>query len=750
MKRYTNSVVLRVDSSSTGNADEGAEVLVKFAGTTDLAPVFSDDAGTVSLIQPFKTNTLAQKNPGQFTFVAADGIYDIVINENLGEDKKTVLSGESIKNKDTLNLTKAEMIASKFLELNDVVVVTDRDDGRFDIVSGETGNGRNIIQLTGTSFQAKLRVVGSLNVKQYGAPVNGIDDDSVILQAANDNFNSVFCPPGQYSIQNNFFINQEGKQWLGAGGATVFNLSSGKTITIGNDATSSFTNHKINVGQFKILAGIYGLSVGGNGTGPKAVLGEIHNIEIKSATGAGLRLISPQGVDFNNINCDLNNVGLLADDLQANTASSFFRCRFFNSTSYGVHIKTCAGLSFYKCNIESNGDFGAFLNKQVGSDIEGIAFYDCHIEANTTNSIKSDDDAINNIQIIGCRISGAPVIHLDLNGDNIRIENNKFLGGPTATVSLNTPNASFTYVGNTPGSLIARPSSDLGIDENDGRFTARELFANVIESGISETVGGVNKVIDNEIIDGKSLSSWKSAFGDLGFQLTRFNCGVDADRVGWIMGLPTLNGRYWMDGTGSLRFKSSLPTSDTDGVTIGSQTFTGTHIYKMGEEIEVGDIVKLVDRKLYITTHEKDPMCIGVFAGLSDLVKSSFGELNVRQPIDEGIPEPIEKTTNKKERIKRTKKSLDDHKKINKAKFDALPESDLGAVIAIGDTRTSQNGVTSEGINCIGDVKVGHLLCPSSTPGKAMAQEDDLTHSYTIGKAIDIKDGVIYAYIYSG
>ncbi len=98
MRRYTKSVAL-YETSSTKIPDEGAQVKVYLSTNpqfTTLATLFSDDDGTISLAQPFLTNTLAQQNPGQFTFVVDDGIYDIVVNENLGLTNQSVIASEKI------------------------------------------------------------------------------------------------------------------------------------------------------------------------------------------------------------------------------------------------------------------------------------------------------------------------------------------------------------------------------------------------------------------------------------------------------------------------------------------------------------------------------------------------------------------------------------------------------------------------------------------------------------------------------
>ena len=79
MIRFTRSVQLYQDAEGK-NPDEAAPVRVLIFGTATEATIFSDDAGTIPLAQPFLTNLLSQENPGQFTFVVSDGTYDIEVN----------------------------------------------------------------------------------------------------------------------------------------------------------------------------------------------------------------------------------------------------------------------------------------------------------------------------------------------------------------------------------------------------------------------------------------------------------------------------------------------------------------------------------------------------------------------------------------------------------------------------------------------------------------------------------------------
>jgi len=195
-------------------------------------------------------------------------------------------------------------------------------------------------------------------------------------------------------------------------------------------------------------------------------------------------------------------------------------------------------------------------------------------------------------------------------------------------------------------------------------------------------------------------------------QVTNYLTGSDNDRVGlYWRNSGVVNTRMWCDDTMDIRVHSGDPSSDTDGTVVGTQTFSGTHIYKTdATDLVVGQAVRLVGRKLVKTTSANDKLCVGIYAGQSGKIVDSFGQ--------------------------------------------ACNETDgYGhAVIALGDTRMKQSGTTTIGVLVDGSVEAGDLLCTSGTAGKLTVQADDIIRSYTVGKAIE--DGnasaPVYAYIYCG
>ena len=190
------------------------------------------------------------------------------------------------------------------------------------------------------------------------------------------------------------------------------------------------------------------------------------------------------------------------------------------------------------------------------------------------------------------------------------------------------------------------------------------------------------------------------------------SCGSDDDRTGLYWEQEgVINTRMWIDDTGDLRVFSGNPTADNSGTVVGTQTFTGTHIYKTDEtDLQVGEAVCLVGQKIVRATGAKSKTCVGIYAGQSWKIQDSLGN-----PCND--------------------------------------DDGWGhAVIALGDTRFHQTDTETVGVLVDGSVTAGDLLCTSSTAGKLTVQDDDIIHSYTVGKAMESGDGSapIYSYIYSG
>ncbi|MAG27900.1 hypothetical protein CMI47_20425 [Candidatus Pacearchaeota archaeon] len=178
----------------------------------------------------------------------------------------------------------------------------------------------------------------------------------------------------------------------------------------------------------------------------------------------------------------------------------------------------------------------------------------------------------------------------------------------------------------------------------------------------------------------------------------------------------------FFENDGTLKYLTGAsPSTHTAGGVVGTQTFTGSHFYATDlDDLVVGEAVKLENDKVVRCTSAKDKAAVGVFAGMTSPYKNSL--------------------TN------------------------ALPEEGAfwAAVASTGDARTHSFSkaapllgfrVCNEG----GAIAAGDLLCTSGVAGRLMKQDDDIVHSYTVGKALEAvsfdgdgnADG-IYGYLYCG
>jgi hypothetical protein len=228
--------------------------------------------------------------------------------------------------------------------------------------------------------------------------------------------------------------------------------------------------------------------------------------------------------------------------------------------------------------------------------------------------------------------------------------------------------------------------------------------------------------------------------------MRNYLCGADEDRVGLLWdNQGVLNQSMWCDDTGDIRVSGAYPTAHNSGTVVGTQTFTGTHIYKSSDETLVtGEAVKLVNRKLTRCTTAKDPTCIGIFIGKSDKIVDSFGNAcsydywNEAVKYLEGDEIP-------------SGKEVGDIKTEGFTEVKNASEGYPYAVASLGDTIANISGTKLEGVLVDSAVSAGDLLCTSSN-GLLTKQDDDIVHSYTVAKAGENGDNnaPVYAYIYCG
>jgi hypothetical protein len=262
------------------------------------------------------------------------------------------------------------------------------------------------------------------------------------------------------------------------------------------------------------------------------------------------------------------------------------------------------------------------------------------------------------------------------------------------------------YTGNQGGLDIRTSSNNIVLSDGDGNPRLTVNSNGTVSSGKYTSLS-----------DGQTMADFGFSGSNNTCSFRKFSCGPDTDRTGMRWDLQGVNNeRMWVDDTGDLRMHGADPTSDTSGAVVGTQTFSGTHIYKTDEtDLVIGEAVCLSGTKIVRSNSAMSKTCVGIYAGESGKKFDSFGQ-ECRD-------------------------------------VDNNPVNGVGhAVIALGDTRFKQNGNQTIGVLVDGSVTAGDLLCTSSTAGKLTVQSDDIIRSYTVAKAMENGDenNPVYAYIYSG
>ena len=402
------------------------------------------------------------------------------------------------------------------------------------------------------------------------------------------------------------------------------------------------------------------------------------------------------------------NVGIGRDSLSNNTASHNTAVGYQSLiTNTSGANGTAIGMDALKLNTtgSNNTAVGSVALDANTTGTANVALGRASLTTNTTGS-----------QNVGIGVSALEAVST---GDyNTSVGNNSLAAAATGS-------SSNTAIGYGAGSSITSGSKITTIGLFNGNQTGLDIRTSNKQIVLSDGDGtpaarwdGPNNQWYFNYYVAVSDGNFHSRFGggqssnnnQCGFAF--YSCGTDNDRTGMYWEQQgVVNSRMWVDNTNDLRIHSGNPTAHNSGTVVGSQSFTATHIYKTDEkDLKVGEAVCLVGQKIVRATDEKSKTCVGIYAGQSAKIQDSMG--NVCNDTDGW-----------------------GH-----------------AVISLGDTRLHQSDVETVGVLVDGSVSAGDLLCTSSTSGKLTVQDDDIIHSYTVGKAMESGDGSspIYAYIYSG
>lgn len=211
MQTYNNSVVLKFDDNTTGNADSGAPVTVRVAsvvpGSGALATIY-DNQGT-QILNPLTTDT-----DGNYSFKAADGVYDIVVRED--QASQYIIQNETLDGSLSIvtQRTTAELVSSTTVFDISYVVTTSGSGAAGDGGSSSWLQNGVVGQTPGQSpIDLGLNLLNDGNGDQWGV-IRGQTIDFTAIQ---------FFPlpfggegPGSYTYTTNGFkkvITSKSTEW---------------------------------------------------------------------------------------------------------------------------------------------------------------------------------------------------------------------------------------------------------------------------------------------------------------------------------------------------------------------------------------------------------------------------------------------------------------------------------------------------------------------------------------------------------
>jgi hypothetical protein len=685
--------------------------------------IYSDTALSTPLSQPIKTSGGIPSISGTATPFYSDGDYSI-----------------KVKNK------KGELV---FSSLNE----NDRLDAEF-LTFVQSGAGA----ISRSGLEKAREVVSAAD---FGfLPTSSASTNQAAIEAAHAASKTLFIPAGTYSLTGNFYAYREGHKIWGAGiGATIINITgSNPGFIIGNSSSTAENVHSCTLQDMTISGGTYPLQTGSSKS-PLTHLGSVARLKLSGGTAGGLYLYQTIA-SYDNLVIENNAKGIVT--LQAGgdpTNTDFNHCRIYQNTDEAIYLETFWGFRFNTCDIETSGKEGVYLKKSSGKQALNITFDNCWFENNVTGgktntaSIYAEADGANfvtNVNVRECtfnNVNGATNKHIRGYFNTLNTLNNHYITPSANAIEIDSSNTQGFLIGPYE-TVVNRRSCTLleGVNNYpNGKYYYDDTLDVTVGAGsdaITATIGNIEakngtfKGFKLSNSDGEVTGGYFITAAETGLAARHIFCGSDTDRVAWTYQVASvLNARTWMDNTGILRWKSINPTSATDGTVIGTQTFTGTHVYKAGDaDLQIGEAVKLVNRRIYRTTTEADPACIGVFAGKSALLKTSFDE-DVA-----GEREVVYKTV------------YDEEGNPSQVADDVIihDHQDPGyTVISLGDTRLHNDGVECLGVLVDCPVVAGDLLCTSSTAGKLTKQVDDIVKASTVAKVVEDGDqnGPVYAYI---
>lgn len=524
---------------------------------TPLASIYLDEDGTTPLSNPMNTDT---RGVAAFYIEAGEYIAEYQDDLQLVTSKFSVstsvlqnLGGlterSDLAQRNRFETTVAEIVTGVF-SVGDKLTVTDRDNAKFNIVSGGTANGIDILD-AGSGKTANLVVSKTLFAGKLGADETGANDDTAIIKRGVAILESIgggeLILPYIYSITDT--ITTKSRiiiDGLTSGG--LLQKSNGIPIlsSTGEGSVRNFEYRNLNLyyqtqqttaggsavrlskaGVFSYLYKLHGLNIKKpyhgiycpEETGSQSYLGTITNTVIEDSYSYGVKFLGD--LAGANTNIDLDQVWCVQTQGYETPTSSGFDLRRIQDLNVGriacdhvqqraLNVQTCTGtiqsLSVESCDYTYSSGINSIVNVSGGAlRIENVIFVGNNL------TISGDADITLILTNSGCKLDLGIVTDLNnvindtssgkfltiIGFDSSSIVTNDMYVGPTPVIrDANTPRTIRSFAGRSRLQYFGGPVSVAAGGFLDTGTGARPVDADVrLVLPTSDTTAGVYPMI---------------------------------------------------------------------------------------------------------------------------------------------------------------------------------------------------------------------------------------------------------------
>jgi hypothetical protein len=385
-----------------------------------------------------------------------------------------------------------------------------------------TGTPIVVNMTTGQPFvyvNGSIAPLGTVNVKGFGAKGDGVTDDSAAFNAATAASQDVYVPAGTYMVKDVRVF----------GDATLRGAGMERTIL---KASGNCTNAVVY--GYNPRFRVENMTINGNATGGYTNIGVLSDGTVTDFANFS--------IEFERL--EILNCGSYGMKLMGANIPTIRNCAFNDCGNTELYLDSCHWFRVVGCDFEQSSA-GAIDVVNVTSH-GGLAPGGGIIESNWFEALEADyaittefyNVAIRNNKFLVQDVTTA-TIRVKAGADYTTIEQNNFQDGPTNCVQVDAT-AVNTYVGRNRGITTYAGSTTPGLLDNG--------TATVVEGSDETANSAVRKATSHSFSDKSGACTWNSGYVYFGVHV------------------------LWVDATGRLRIKNGLPTSNTDGTVVGTQT----------------------------------------------------------------------------------------------------------------------------------------------------------------------------------